>query len=26
TLQHSPTLRLPKPNSAKHAEKTAEAV
>lgn len=26
TLQHSPTLRLLKPNSAKHAEKTAEAV
>ena len=26
TLQHSPTLRLPKPNSAKHTEKTAEAV
>ena len=26
TLQHSPTLRLPKPNSAKHAEKTVEAV
>lgn len=26
TLQHSPTLRLPKPNSAKHTETTAEAV
>ena len=26
TLQHSPTLRLSKPNSAKHAEKTAEPV
>ena len=26
TLEHSPTLRLPKPNGAKHAEKTVEAV